>query len=520
MPKAIPGMDPEKRPGDVLKGRLSVIRRLALALITPALLCFSTLCAGQVAPETEKKLDLVFEKGKEAFYTTVAALLENHVLKPELSAADLDTLLKAREEIPTLYERLMIFAFQKDAPLFLALATQGDDASLRQFHEKFLALSKDYAARFVGSLFRKTRMFEFEMALPHNKGKSRLELVLQSVGFKAKNELPDIPRDKWYSNPIKADLSAQWAVDAVRARECWPRTRGSGIVVAVIDSGIDPYNAFFKDKLVPGFNFLKRTKAPWKDEDTPVIDYGLHGTGVSSVLLAIAPDCRIMPVRAMDADTMNDPAFDTWPHEFEAAGIYYAVNHGAHVISISAALHAAQPVLADAVRYAYKKNVVICTSAGNISRSQFGLNPEEASYRAFDSEVLLIGGVEKQGEVYRPWPYSLPNPLVDAGAPAAGIFVLVPSYLPEFKDDYVAGTSLSAPIAAGVVALLRSAVPPSTEILKTRAAYSRLVSRCLRETARLDVLDCIEPDDVVGQGLIDAAAALRLMERLAVSPPR
>jgi subtilisin family serine protease len=289
-------------------------------------------------------------------------------------------------------------------------------------------------------------------------------------------------------------------------------------VVVVIDSGIDPYNALFKDRLVPGFNFLKRTKAPWKDEDAPVIDYGLHGTGVASVLLAVAPDCRIMPVRAMDADTMNDPVFDYWLHEFAAAGIYYAINHGAQVISISASLQAAQPVVAEAVHTAYKKNVVICTSAGNIPRSQFGLNPDDAFYRAFDSEVLLVGGVERRQGEFRAWPYSLPNPLVDVAAPSSDIFVLVPSYLSEFKDDYVAGTSLSAPIAAGVAALLRSAVPPAAEILQTPAAYCRLVARCLRETARLDILDAAEPDDVIGQGLIDAEAAVRLMERLASSP--
>jgi hypothetical protein len=511
-------MDPEKEPGDVLKGRFSMKNRFALAPIFICLLYPASLEPSQLKPETGPKLDAVFEKGKDAFFSTVSALLERHFRKPEIDEADLAKLLKAKEEIPFLYERLMIYAFQKDAPAYMELAGRGDDSSLRQFEEMFLTLSKDYAARFVGSLFRKARGFEFEMALPHNKGKSRLELVLQSIGFNARNDLPAVPREKWYSNAIPPDVAAQWAVDAVRARECWPRTKGAGVVVAVIDSGIDPYNALFKDRLVPGFNFLKRTKAPWKDEEAPVIDYGLHGTGVSSVLLAIAPDCRIMPVRPMDSDTMNDPAFDSWLHEFEAAGIYYAVNHGAHIISVSAGLHAAQPVVAEAVRYAYKKNVVICTSAGNISRSQFGLNPDDAFYRAFDGEVLLVGGVEKRGPDFRPWPHSLPNPLVDVAAPSDRIYVLVPTYLPEFKDDYVAGTSLAAPIAAGVVALLRSGAPPSAEILKTPAAYCRLVARCLKETARLDVLDVVEPNDVVGRGLIDAKAALGLMESLSESP--
>jgi hypothetical protein len=469
--------------------------------------------AAQQTASTEQKLDRIFAEGKDTFYTAISAIIDKHFMKSELDEAGLARLLNARDGIPYLFERLMIFAYQKDAPLYEDWARKGDEESLAKFRQNFLELSQDYAARFVGSLFRKTRLYEFEISLPHNKGKGRLDLVLQSIGFNARNDLPDIPREKWYSNAIKKDLTDQWAIDAVRARECWPRTKGSGVVVAVLDSGIDPYNTLFKDRLVPGFNFLKRTQPPWKDEDVPMIDYGLHGTGVSSVLLAIAPECRIMPVRVMDSDTMNDPAFDYWAYEFEAAGIYYAVHHGARVISISAALHASQPALAEAVRYAYKKNVVICTSAGNISRSQFGLNPDDAFYRAFDSEVLLIGGVERQGTDYRPWLHTLPNSLVDVAAPSADIFILVPCYIPDVKDDYVAGTSLAAPIAAGIAALLRSAVPPSAGLLAKPAAYCRLVSRCLRETARLDVLDVVEPNDVVGRGLLDAAAAMAMMER-------
>jgi thermitase len=197
-----------------------------------------------------------------------------------------------------------------------------------------------------------------------------------------------------------------------------------------------------------------------------------------------------------------------------AAGIYYAVNHGAQVISCSAALPATELPLADAVRYAFKNNVVVCSSAGNISRVQLGLRLEDMIYKAMDKEVILVGGVEKAEGHILPWPVTVPNPLIDVSAPSADVFIVVPVYMKELKNMPVAGTSLSAPIAAGVAALMRSFAPPAESLLKTPGGYVRLISRCLRETARLDVLGLSEPDEFVGRGLIDADAAVQMIQRL------
>ncbi|MDH4272361.1 MAG: hypothetical protein OEW18_10370, partial [Candidatus Aminicenantes bacterium] len=226
-----------------------MIKRPITGLLILLVIGISRPSAAWVTAASDGKLDRIFTEGKDAFYTTIRTIIEKHFMKSELVEADLARLLNARDEIPYLFERLMIFSYQKDAPLYEDWARRGDEESLRKFKERFLELSQDYAARFVGSLFRKTRLHEFVISLPHNRGKGRLDLVLQSIGFNARNDLPDVPREKWYSNPIKPDLTTQWAVDAVRARECWPRTKGSGVVVAVLDSGIDPYNTLFKDRL-------------------------------------------------------------------------------------------------------------------------------------------------------------------------------------------------------------------------------------------------------------------------------
>ena len=101
---------------------------------------------------------------------------------------------------------------------------------------------------------------------------------------------------------------------------------------------------------------------------------------------------------------------------------------------------------------------------------------------------------------------------VDVAAPSKDVFVLVPVYMKEMKNTYVAGTSLSAPIAAGVVALMRSAAPPGQELLKKPGAYVKLVTQCLKDTARLEMLGLAEPNEYAGHGLIDAVAAVERIQ--------
>jgi subtilisin family serine protease len=482
-------------------GRAALRSMFVMLLSLPALAGFP--------PEVNKKLDGIFDEGKAAFFGTVDKILQNHPLKSQLSGPDLARLQNGGKEIPYLFERLMVYAYQKDEPAYSEWARRGDKESLDKFRAAFLELAGDYAARFVGSLFRKTRGYDFVIALPWNRDKSRLDLVLQTVGFNARNDLPDIPKEKYFTNAIEPEFRSQWAIDALNVRSCRPEAKGTGIVVAVIDSGIDPYNSLFQDRLVPGFNFLKRTTPPWSEENPAMIDWGYHGTVCSSAVLAVAPECKIMPVRILDADTMNDPPYDFWTCQNIAAGIYYAVHHGAQVISLSSALPATELTLLEAVRYAYRRNVPICTSAGNISRVHFGMHLEDQMYKAVKKEVLLVGGVAREDGLIRPWPHTVPNDEIDVAAPSADVFGIFPTYVKDAKNMPVAGTSLAAPLAAGLVALLRGTAPPQQDILDKPGEYCRLLYLSLTQTACLDILGLTERDDVVGFGLMDAYEALR-----------
>lgn len=481
-------------------------------------LCFVLLPSSQAqvgaTPETKQALVKVFEDGKAEFFATLDKFVAMHPRRFELTGDDALRLHDARNQIPNLFERLVIVAYQKDEPQFTAWIHKGDEESLKEFRKEFIDLSKEYAARFVGSLFRQGNGFDFAMALPHNRGKGRLDLVLQSMGYNAKNDPPPVPAEKRFANVIEPEFGSQWTLAALNVPKAQQISKGKGVIVAVIDSGLDPYNSLFKDKTVPGFSFVQaRSKAPWEDEPVTTVDWGVHGTAVASAVVLIAPDVSIMPMRALDGDTMNDPPYLYWAYETMAASIYWAVNHGANIVQVSAALPSSEPVIWQAVRYAYAKNVVISTSAGNISRYQWGLRPQDGMYRSFDHEVLLVGGVTHKGTRFYAWEHTMPGPQMTVAVPAADVFAIVPPYMSGAKNDFVAGTSISSPLVSGVVALMRSAAPPPAKLLERPGAYVRLVTDALKGTARLDVLGLSDPNDIVGQGLVDAYAAVQAAQK-------
>ncbi len=489
------------------------VQRFMWGVLGVVLIQASVWAAPQAGPNpSEAALTRIYADAKDAFFTTIEKLLARHPLRDELSAADALRLRDARTAIPNLFERVMVLAYQKDEPQFTEWIRKGDPESLKAFREEFLALAQEYGARFVGSLFRRDRLFDFTMALPHNRGKSRLDLVLQTLGYNARMDPAPVPPEQRFKNRVEPEFFSQWAPGAVNAPQAQKIAKGAGVVVAVVDSGLDPYNSFFKDRTVAGFSFIGRTKPPWEDEPTDTVDWGEHGTAVSSILALIAPEARIMPIKTADSDTMNDPPLPYWLNEFQAAGIYYAVHHGAHVISISQDVVSSEPVIWQAVRYAYSKNVVISTSGGNIPRDQWGIGADQGLYRSFDHEVLLVGGLVKEGDAIRAWPGTMPGPQMTIAAPC-NAFVVAPTYMNEAKPDYHTGTSIAAPIAAGIAALMRSAAPPPPRVVEQPGAYVRMISDTLKETARLDVLGFVDANDIVGHGLVDAEAAVRAIQK-------
>ncbi|MFD7617878.1 type VII secretion-associated serine protease mycosin [Streptomyces sp. NPDC059802] len=166
--------------------------------------------------------------------------------------------------------------------------------------------------------------------------------------------------------------SMQWHLDAMRADEMWKTSTGKGIVVAVLDSGVDPANPDLVGQVLKGKNLEPDVAG---DEHT---DYDGHGTSMAGLIagtgrsnggngaFGLAPGVKILPVRMPDSGVGATQAEgDAKFNRVAPVAIRYAVEHGAKVINISLGAQAGSQALTDAVKYALDKGSLIFAAAGN-----------------------------------------------------------------------------------------------------------------------------------------------------------
>ncbi len=177
-------------------------------------------------------------------------------------------------------------------------------------------------------------------------------------------------------------FSQQWGLQQINADEAWATSTGAGQIVAVVDSGVDLSHPDLAGKLVPGTTFSGCATQPngcgnggWLSGNTtdPPSPHGTHVAGIVAAatnngigVAGVAPDAKVMPVKSL---TDAGGSF-----EEIAAGIRWAVDHGADVINMSLGalpgVHALviTGVIADvanAIDYAFAHNVLVIVAAGN-----------------------------------------------------------------------------------------------------------------------------------------------------------
>ncbi|GAB3146419.1 hypothetical protein GCM10027290_28170 [Micromonospora sonneratiae] len=273
-----------------------------------------------------------------------------------------------------------------------------------------------------------------------------------------------------------------WTNQRLAPQRVWDLTRGSGVVVAVIDSGVDTNVPQLRGAVLPGVDVVNGGGRA--DSDC----FG-HGTFVAGIIAArpardtgvvgIAPAVRILPIRqANDANDGNAAGM--------ARGIRAAVDAGAKVINISASSFFPTVDLRTAVEYAAAKDVLIVAAASNEAEEG---NPK--AYPAAYPQVLAVGAIGPDGSRSG---FSEFGNYLDLVAPGVDVISLSRGGRGHVMDR---GTSYAAPFVAGVAALVRSYHP------KLSAGQ---VKRRLEQTA--DHPAATLPSLELGWGVVNPYAAV------------
>ncbi|MEV0787110.1 type VII secretion-associated serine protease mycosin [Streptomyces sp. NPDC050423] len=288
--------------------------------------------------------------------------------------------------------------------------------------------------------------------------------------------------------PMKKQFEGRpWPLQRVLLDELWQDTRGKGVRVAVIDTGVDDTNPQLTSAVdgAAGADLLRGGGT-----DGTVDQVG-HGTKVAGIIAArprggtgfvgLAPEATIIPIRQNDE---RNSGKDTTM----AAAIDHAIAKGAGVINISQ--DTTRPltedsVLGRAVARAIGRDIVVVASAGNDGMDG---RPKRTYPAAFDG-VLAVAASDRNNERA---PFSQAGEFVGVAAPGVDIVSTVPGN-GQCTDN---GTSFSAPYVTGVAALMRAKYPSWTA--------AQIVAR-IEQTAERSVNG---HDDFVGWGVVDPVRAL------------
>jgi subtilisin family serine protease len=269
-------------------------------------------------------------------------------------------------------------------------------------------------------------------------------------------------------------LSDQWALaepQAMGAQEAWTQSRGNGVVVAILDTGVQVDHPDLAGNLWTNPNEVLNGKDDDKNgfvddvtganmftNDGNINDDEGHGTHVAGIIAAragndvggsgVAPQARIMPVKVLDSNRSGNSSL-------LARGIRYAVDMGARILNVSINGDATTSDLTAALHYASDKGATIVASAGNNSRNL----DQTPSYPASSDEpsVLTVTASDESGAL--PAFANRGVNSVDLAAP--GEMILSTALGSHYENR--SGTSMAAPFVAGALALLQAARPEMSQ---------------------------------------------------------
>ncbi|MFK4869648.1 type VII secretion-associated serine protease mycosin [Streptomyces sp. CSMPJR101] len=283
----------------------------------------------------------------------------------------------------------------------------------------------------------------------------------------------------------------QWALGAFAAEDVWPESQGAGVIVAVVDSGVDASHPDLSGQVLPGKDFTGDDKA---HED--LVGHGTkmasiiaghgHGAGNDSGVIGLAPKAKILPLRTLR--TREDRNLEeTW-----APAVRYAVDHGAKVINLSFGSEGGSKTSSDgveAIAYAQAHDVVVVAAAGN----EGGAVIEPAALPG----VVSVGAVDEKANL---WEDSNTGKVLALTAPGADIV----GANNTMSNGYgvASGTSEATAYVSAAAALVRSKYPDLTA--------GQVINRLIKTATFAHHKGLKAPDEEYGYGIVRPYSALTM----------
>ncbi len=299
----------------------------------------------------------------------------------------------------------------------------------------------------------------------------------------------------------------QWNLTQIGAPDAWPVSRGAGVPIGVVDSGIDASHPEFTGKVDAQADCVGGTC-----REGPARDSEGHGTAVAGIAAAtsdnglgiagVAPDAHLIVARVLGSDGSGVT-------EDINRGIQWVVDRGARIVNLSLGepdlmiVSRVGTPLRPGIEYAWSRGAIPVLAAGNYEN----LNGQgSANYG--DLHALVVGSTDNKGRVPG-YSTSLGNAmwgLVAPGGSGAGPGQDILAPVPGGRYEWVAGTSMAAPHVSGALALLLA------QGLSPSAAVERLLA----------TLDHSVPCGLGCRGRLDARAAVTATaapSTVAIPPP-
>ncbi|HEX8108243.1 MAG TPA: S8 family serine peptidase, partial [Kofleriaceae bacterium] len=329
------------------------------------------------------------------------------------------------------------------------------------------------------------------------------QMQLSPYDFLPPAVVPDAkPGEKGFPNDPM--YKHQWHLDQIGMPKAWPLADGSGVIVAVLDTGVayEDYKNFhvLPDlkgiSFVDPYNFVANNNHADDDHG-----HGSHVTGTiaqvthnSIGVAGIARNVKIMPLKVLSGSGSGSVAGI-------ADAIRFAADHGAKVINMSLGGAFPSAVLKKAVAYAHGKGVTVVCAAGNESRGRVGYPAAypgaiAVSATQFDEAITFYSNYGKDIDIAAPGG----NTRVDQNGDGMpdGVLQNTIALGDPTKDDYFGymGTSMASPHVAGVAALIvGEGVTDPDQVEQVLEASARKPAQGYKE-------------DRYGAGIVDAPAAV------------